>query len=240
MALFRAARKRLLTFRNRDRLFGARLASFRSKAYGLGRSPVFSPDASSMRLDDLLRDVKAKAGVLAEGSGPVCVKPVEDLLQIFIPDARSFILDANLDLVFLRQTPRRNIDGSVLRRKRQGIFEKVCDHLAEPAVVSVNGAVPVLGEVLCRRAILHVQDDFGAAAAAALPHDFTKSTEKVRHIYRFGRLASKFCVEPRSIGNVGDEAVQTPHVVIDDIDELLPILICLDPGQQAGGVPKRC
>ncbi len=69
MALLRAAGERLFAFGNGHNLLNAFAAFSGGQAYGLGRGPVFSPDAPSMRFDNLLGDIQAETGVLAKAPG---------------------------------------------------------------------------------------------------------------------------------------------------------------------------
>ena len=65
---------------------------------GRHAEPVLGPDLAAMRLDDLLGDRKAEAGIVAEAlMRPVGIEALEDLLDRVGPDARTVVVDDDLD-----------------------------------------------------------------------------------------------------------------------------------------------
>src|SRR5688572_17163274 len=59
---------------------------------------VFNPDASAMRLDDLLGNRKAQSGILTEVLlRAVRVEPLEDFLQRLRLHARTIVVDDDID-----------------------------------------------------------------------------------------------------------------------------------------------
>src|SRR5438128_2423654 len=68
-------------------------------APGAGRaSPVLGPDAAAMGFDDLFRDRKPEAGVLAKTlRRAVGVKTLEDFLQRLVTYAGPVVVDHDLD-----------------------------------------------------------------------------------------------------------------------------------------------
>src|SRR6185437_5558305 len=96
---------------------------------------VFDPNCPAMRLDDLLTDRQAKAGILPEAlMRPISVEALEDLVQRFGTNARAVVVDHDLHLVF--QPAACHAHSAAGRRERAGIVDQIADHLAEPRVVS--------------------------------------------------------------------------------------------------------
>ena len=59
-----------------------------------GTAPIFGPDPTGMRFDDLARYRKPKTRILAEAIiGPVRVKALKDSLQRMSGDARTIVLN---------------------------------------------------------------------------------------------------------------------------------------------------
>src|SRR5713101_6577582 len=88
-----------------------------------------------MRFDDLLRDGKPEAGVLAEALvRPVGVEALEDLLHRIRADAGAVVVDHDLDLV--AEAAAIHAHGAVGRRERARIGDQIVDHLAEPGVIA--------------------------------------------------------------------------------------------------------
>ena len=68
--------------------------------FHLGRAAVLGPDPAPMRLDDLPRNRKAKARILAEALiRPIRVEALKNALERVLGDSRPFILDDDLDEV---------------------------------------------------------------------------------------------------------------------------------------------
>src|SRR5450432_1939629 len=63
-----------------------------------GACAVFGPDAAAMGFDDLLGDRESKTGILAEALvRPVGIEALENPLQRVGADARSVVIDHDLD-----------------------------------------------------------------------------------------------------------------------------------------------
>src|SRR3954452_4590384 len=69
-------------------------------AVGIDRArPVLGPDPPAMGVDDLLGDREPETGILAEAlMRPVGVEALEDTLQGVLANARTVIVDRDLDL----------------------------------------------------------------------------------------------------------------------------------------------
>ena len=88
-----------------------------------------------MGFDDLLGDRQAEAGILPEALiRPVGVEALEDLIQGFRADARTVIVDHDLDLVL--EPAAGDAHGAAGGGERAGIVDQIADHLAEPRVVA--------------------------------------------------------------------------------------------------------
>ncbi len=191
-----------------------------------------------MRLYDLLRNVEPEPRIVAERFGAVRIEAPEYLFQVFLPDSGALVFDTDLDLIVLAQLLCGDVDRSALWRKRYGVLDQVHDDLAQPAVVAVD--IIFLGtRTQVRRGVpLNRQHDV-QAGGTVFACDLAEHIEQARHVHRPCRLPGQLRVEPGGIGNVGDEPVQPPHVVNDDVSQLFPVVLLLDRRQQACGVAQR-
>ena len=112
--------------------------------------PVLGDDAAVVRLDDLLGDRQAEAGVLAEGLllGAVGVEALEDPLELVGADARAVVLDHDLERIGL--APHDDAHDAVLAAEGAGIVDQVVEDLAEPAVVAEDEIGVGLRPARCR------------------------------------------------------------------------------------------
>src|SRR3990170_6933188 len=106
-----------------------------------GRGTVLGIEASAVGDHDLARDVEPEPGVLAETLlRTVGIETLEDALDILRRNARSFVLDRDLNLG--PDSARHNRDPAAGRREGDRVVEQVDDDLAQTAVMG-GGAVGV-------------------------------------------------------------------------------------------------
>ena len=63
--------------------------------------------------------------------------------------------------------------------------------------------------------------------------------EELREVEGLSLAAGELGIEPRGVGDVGDEPVQPLHVVLDDVDQSLALFRGLGIGQRLDGTPER-
>ena len=121
------------------------------------------------------------------------------------------VVDQDLDVVLA--PPHANPDRLVRRREGAGILDQVGEHLAEPAVVADHeiGVAAAAGSTFSSIA--------GSPGVAALVGDRRPPPEQLRHVDRFRIVARQLRIEPRGVGNVGDQPVEPAHVVLDDLHQ---------------------
>src|SRR6478752_8398745 len=96
---------------------------------------VFDPNGSAMSFDDLFGNRQTKTRILPEALfWPIGIKALKNLVERFGSDARSVIVDQNLDLAF--ETAARNTDVPAWRRERASIVDQIADDLTETRVVA--------------------------------------------------------------------------------------------------------
>src|SRR3954447_15742032 len=129
-------------------------ASDRVFAFGAGRSgTIFGPDASAMRLDDLLGDRQAEPGVLAKAlMRPISVEALEDSLQRVLANARTVVIDHDFNLGSHAPADDAHFAAPVGKRVRDR--EKMGAHLAEAGMMAghregVGGAAAFKADI-CR------------------------------------------------------------------------------------------
>src|SRR3954453_3305257 len=113
-------------------------ASDRVFAFGAGRSgTIFGPDASAMRLDDLLGDRQAEPGVLAKAlMRPISVEALEDSLQRVLANARTVVIDHDFNLG--SHAPADDAHFAARLGKRLRVDQKIGDHLSEAGIMPGN------------------------------------------------------------------------------------------------------
>ena len=77
---------------------------------------------------------------------------------------------------------------------------------------------------------------WGCVDAADLAGDFHQIAQHHFHIHRRGIGAGKLGIQPRGVGDVGDQPVQTPHILLQQIGQLLALGRGLDQRQ---GLQRR-
>src|SRR5438552_429375 len=87
-------------------------------------SPTIATDSTAMRLDDLPRDGQPEPGILSEALlRPVGVEAVEDFFERIGSNARTVIVDHDLDLVAQPPADHPNVAG--LRRERARVVDQI-------------------------------------------------------------------------------------------------------------------
>src|ERR1700745_3113440 len=84
---------------------------------------VLGPQPPGMRDRDLARNVEAEPRVLAEILlGAVGIETLEDALEVLLGNARTFVLDGDLD--FVADAAREHGDAASRRGERDGVVEQ--------------------------------------------------------------------------------------------------------------------
>ena len=186
-----------------------------------------------MGLDDLLRDRKPKAGVLPEALlRSIGVEAVEDLVDGVRPDARTGVVDQDLDRV--PHALAGHLHDRARGREGAGVVDQVGDHLRQPGVVAEHQ----IGVAALRR-IDHLELHSDAVLARRPVLHVDHRGQQLDHVDRLGVLPLKLGVEPARVGNVADQPVEPAHVVLDDAEQPLARLLCLGKRQRLDGGAQR-
>ena len=156
-----------------------------------------------------LRDRQAEPGVLAEALvRPVGVEALEDLAptrpaRMPGPSSSTTISTSS------RSRAAGDPHGAVRRRERARIVDQVVDHLAEPrsrgpAPRSASGRRPRTSSVT-----------WHAVVARHFVRTVTTVLSSLREVDRRRVLPLQLGVEPAGVGDVGDQPVEPPDVVLD-------------------------
>src|SRR5262249_57515340 len=96
---------------------------------------VLSRSAPPTGDQDLPRNVEAEPGILAEALlRSVGIEALENAFQVFRRNARTVVLDRDLNLA--PHALRLDRHAAVSRREGDGVVEQVDDHLAQAAVMA--------------------------------------------------------------------------------------------------------
>ena len=171
---------------------------------------VLRPDASAMRLDDLLRDRQTESGILAESPDAAgrYRSARRSARSASGANARPVIVDHDLDL----RAHAAAGDAHLAARpeNERALDDQVGDHLSEPGVMAGHREA-------CRRAAPSKR----TSTATSLPRRVSLATEvsvvsSRRRSTGVMSCALQFGIEPAGVGNVGDQPVEPPDVVLDD------------------------
>ena len=117
-----------------------------------------------------------------------------------------------------------------------GILDKVGDDLADPQLVTVDIEAGL-------RIVLALDDEaelHGLLAAADLAGNIDEVAQQLLQIDGLGVAAGKLGIEPRSVGDVADQAVEAAHVMLDDIHQPLLGIVRAGKRQRFDGAAQRC
>ena len=165
-----------------------------------------------MGVDDLLGDREAEAGVLAKAlMRTVGVEALEDALQRVVANARTVIVDHDLDLGAHAAAGDAHLAAGLGERLRVG--EQVGDHLSEPRIVAGHR------ERVGRAAALETRLDRDVMAELGFVGDGGRASSaggagRPAHV-----LALQFGIEAAGVGDVGDQAVEPLDVMLDHLEQ---------------------
>src|SRR5215813_2890794 len=169
---------------------------------------VLDPDRPAMGFDDLLGNRQAETGILTESLvRAIGIEPLENLFAHFRPHTRTVVIDKNLDEV--AQAPAVDANRAACRRERARVLDQIVDDLTEPGVVAGN-----LEAV--RAAAFEPQRNLDAILALDLVGDGDQRGQELGAIDGRRFLALQFGIKSTGIGNIGDQTVEPPHVVLND------------------------
>ncbi len=72
-------------------------------------------------------------------------------------------------------------------------------------------------------------------SAACLPRYSAQVGQRLEQVERFFLFLDQFAVEPRGVRDVADQTVQTAHVMLDHIQQLVALILALGEAQGADG-----
>ena len=175
-------------------------------------SAVLDPDRAAMRLDDLLGDRKAEAGILAEAlMRPVGVEALEDLLERVGPHARPVVIDDDLDLVAQPPAGRRAPMPPGGENERAFSIRL---STTWPSRESWPGTLKARAPPPSNRSVTLTPSSRFTSLATA-----TSGVEQLGQIDRRRLLALQFGVEAAGVGDIGDQAVEPFDVMLDDVEQ---------------------
>src|SRR5262249_57845850 len=152
---------------------------------------VLGPDAAAMRLDDLLGNGEAEAGILAKALlRPVGIEALENLLQRVRADAGAVVVHRDLDLA--AQAPADHPHGAARRRERARIVDQVVDYLPDAGIVARHHEV-------ARAAAFEPERYAHVVLAAHLVGDRHQRVEELCQVDRADLLALQLGVEATGI-----------------------------------------
>src|SRR5690606_13923958 len=194
---------------------------------GLAAWNVLGRQRASMAFHDLPADRQAKPRILAErlACRAVGVEALENAFDIVGTDARSIVLDRE-DVEPARARQGNGDLAAILRHEGTRIVDEVGDDLAKPQIVPLHeiafSARRQLGDLELQLERLLVVRDFA--------RNRNQVSNELLEVHLFGILAGKLGVKPRRIRNIGDEAVQPAHIVLDDLQK--PRARGIGPGER--------
>lgn len=117
-----------------------------------------------------------------------------------------------------------------------GIFDQVGDDLADAQFVAVDQEA-----CFCARlAVDDVVDLHGLLAVAYLLGQVDHITQQHFHVDLLGIAARQLGIQPGRVGNVADQAIEPPDIVLDDIHQpLLGIVVACERQRFDGAAQRR-
>ena len=162
------------------------------------------------------------------GGRSVRIEPLEYLIQRLIRDARAGIF--NNDQHPVLTPPRPDTHRVAIITKRDGIADKVNEHLRQTPFEPTDG----------NRFSREVGDELDPLFRSLLTKEITQVGQGCDEIELFFLFLDQFAVQPRGVGNVADQTVKAPNVMIDHVQQLFAMLFFLDHPQGADGRAQRC
>ena len=167
---------------------------------------------AAVRLDDLAGDREPQARVAAErrALGPGGVEALEHRLQVLRRHAGPVVVD-------LRPRPGRARALSATRtsppggRERAGVVDQVAEHLAERPLAARHRSA--------RRSSSRSGARAGRPRGASSRRGRRSRAAACASVDRPGRLARQLGVEPRGVGDVGDQPVEPADVLLQDAEQ---------------------
>ncbi|EKE44071.1 hypothetical protein OCGS_1587 [Oceaniovalibus guishaninsula JLT2003] len=167
-----------------------------------------------MRLDDLLGDGQTQPRIVAElRRRAFRIEAVEDTRQRLAGYARPRILDHRQHPVGPAADP--DAHGIPVLAKRNGIRDQVDEDLRQPAFQPVDHD----------GALRHVGHDFHAPVARLPFHVSAKGHQHGYQIERALVFLHQLAVQAGRVGYVTDQTVQPPHIVVDHVEQKMPLIV---------------
>src|SRR4029078_7581749 len=162
-----------------------------------GRLAVLCPDAPVMGIDDLLRDGKAKPGILTKVLvRTLRVETLENAFHGLGRNARAVILDHDLDIA--AQPATGDAHFAAPRREGTRVIDEIVHDLSEPGIVAHHH----------ERALPAFESEADAnAVVLALVCNADDGGQELCQVDRLRFLALHFRIEPARVGNIRDETV---------------------------------
>ena len=187
--------------------------------------PVLDPDGAAMRLDDLLGDRQAEAGILAEAlMRPVGVKALENLLDArrAARPARRHRRKSRLCFSSRRQVTRTVPPGGENERAFSIRLSTTWPRRESwPGTWNARAPPPS-----------NFERDLDAVVALHLVGDRDERVEELGEIDRRGLLALQLGIEAAGVGNIGDQPIEPLDVVLDDVEQPRAALVGLGDRQR--------
>ena len=122
-----------------------------------------------------------------------------------------------------------NTDRIAVLTKRDRIGNQVHEHLRQTCFQPVND----------NRLLGDVGDVFNTFNRRFLTQKFVQVANHFQQIEGLLFFLDQFAIKPRGIGNVADQTVQTAHVMVDDIQQLLALVITFGHAHRSHGRAER-
>ena len=167
-----------------------------------------------MRLNNLLGNRKTQTRVVTKLTfGAFGIKPLKDLCESLIWDARACIFDDDQDAIFTAARP--NTDSVAIFAERNCVGNEIDKDLGQTPLKALhdNGLV---------RQIRDIFDPFCVRLTA---QKFVEIAHQFQKIERFLFLIHKLAIQSRRVGNIADQAVKAADVMLNYIQQRRALVI---------------
>src|SRR5579883_2907522 len=191
---------------------------------------VLRPDSAAMGFDDLLGDGEAQARMDAEflATRPLRVEALEDRLELAFGKPRPLVLDDGLDPI--PGATGRERDGACRRTERYRVFDQVAEHLRKAPLQ------PAHHQPIVRR---EPQVETRLPWAVARCINLDERAEELAEIRLLADGAIELGVQPRCVGDVGDETVEAMDVLEDNRHQMALPFRVLHARRRLHGAAQR-